>query len=325
MDFMYPDPEQEPQTIPELLTPQTASLRNGYPSIEHLEAGNTASWLQERRDQLWEIARSIEIESDSSKVIGLIVAGLGTVLHATSPFASIGVAIAGAAYLWTVIEDYHHTKNFTPIPLIRGSFFDFLSAMGDSEERGKYFVNYDVETVKFLNRQDRMEYAMLHDQFEIVCSYLNQIESGKRFHAYRWIRQIFSRYKDLPSPQALQTYIKEVTPDTRINYQQVTAIQDRPRFIDLPTSKGVDLPPAPGIDRPMVSASPEPGGGATPDLNAMLQHPIPQRAAAIVQCLIQSGFQIDAVMDSQVIAIAGTQRGGKGTLAGILTCRELQT
>lgn len=43
-----------------------------------------------------------------------------------------------------------------------------------------------------------------------------------------------------------------------------------------------------------------------------------ERAAVLTEQLIRDGFKVDEVLDSQVIAISGTQRGGKGTLAGIL-------
>ena len=72
MDFLNYQPEPEPQksdTIPQLATKETAGMRDRYPKIEHLEAGNIGSWLQERRDQLWESARCIETEADAAKVI----------------------------------------------------------------------------------------------------------------------------------------------------------------------------------------------------------------------------------------------------------------
>lgn len=46
--------------------------------------------------------------------------------------------------------------------------------------------------------------------------------------------------------------------------------------------------------------------------------PLQERARVLTDQLIADGFKVDEVLDSQVIAISGTQRGGKGTLAGIL-------
>ena len=234
MDFFnYDVPEpQRTDSIPHLTTKQTAGMRDRYPKIEHLEAGNVGSWLQERRDQLWESARSIEIEVDSAKVITLAVAATGLVLNAVNPFALAGGAIAGAAYLWTLVQDYHQTKNFAPLPLVRGNFFEFLSAMGDSDARGNYLVDHELETLKFLEARSRMEYAMLHDKFDTVAQYLIQVQTGKRFHAYRWVQQVFTRYKTMPSVEAMRDHLKDIEPDTRINVRQVTAIQqERPQFV----------------------------------------------------------------------------------------------
>ncbi|MFL9458009.1 hypothetical protein AB0758_44170, partial [Tolypothrix bouteillei VB521301_2] len=54
-----------------------------------------------------------------------------------------------------------------------------------------------------------------------------------------------------------------------------------------------------------------------------LAMPLQQRAEVVTNALIKSGFKIDEVMSSQVVAIAGTQRGGKGTLAAILATLSL--
>ncbi len=243
MDFLNYQPEPEPEkteTVPKLVTKETAGMRDRYPKIEHLEAGNIGSWLQERRDQLWESARSIETEADSAKVITLAVAATGLVLNAVNPFALAGGAVAGAAYLWTLVQDYHQTKNFAPLPLVRGNFFEFLSAIGDSDARGNYNIDHELETLKFLAARDRMEYALLHDKFEMVAQYLTQVEAGKRFHAYRWIQQVFIRYKALPSAEAMHDHLKDIEPDTRINVRQVTAIQqEKPKFTDIPKPKTI--------------------------------------------------------------------------------------
>ncbi|MCP6758355.1 MAG: hypothetical protein NHB32_06140 [Fischerella sp. CENA71] len=44
-----------------------------------------------------------------------------------------------------------------------------------------------------------------------------------------------------------------------------------------------------------------------------------QRGSTVIDGLIQGGFKVDEMLASQVVAICGTQRGGKGTLAGILS------
>lgn len=50
----------------------------------------------------------------------------------------------------------------------------------------------------------------------------------------------------------------------------------------------------------------------------LLQLPIRERANRVVAQLLRDGFQVDAILSSQVVAIASPQRGGKGTLAGLL-------
>jgi len=58
---------------------------------------------------------------------------------------------------------------------------------------------------------------------------------------------------------------------------------------------------------------------STPSPQELCKLPLNQRAYTIINSLKTSGFKIDEVMGSQIIAIAGNQRGGKGTLAGLLT------
>lgn len=38
--------------LPRITTKETSHLRDDYPSLSHLEAGNVAEWLQERKEQL---------------------------------------------------------------------------------------------------------------------------------------------------------------------------------------------------------------------------------------------------------------------------------
>ncbi|MEH1771301.1 MAG: hypothetical protein V7L30_33850, partial [Nostoc sp.] len=118
------------QQIPMLGTKETALLRGDYPSIEYLEAGNIASWLQERQDQLLVRARDERNGMNLAKFITLATAAIGAVCYATSPLAPIGAVVAGVGYLWSIVQDLNDTHQFAPIPFIRGDFFSFLSAMG---------------------------------------------------------------------------------------------------------------------------------------------------------------------------------------------------
>ncbi len=95
----------KPPQIPQLSTRETARIREDYPSIEHLEANNIASWLIERQDQLLVRAKYERAGMNLSKLITLSVTAIGTICYATSPLAPIGAAIAGIGYLWAMAED----------------------------------------------------------------------------------------------------------------------------------------------------------------------------------------------------------------------------
>jgi hypothetical protein len=108
--------------------------------------------------------------------------------------------------------------------------------------------------------------------------------------------------------------MRQVTPmpDEQVKFFEVQKPQPLPQN-----------PPVVGNDTKLkavdVTSVEEASNPNTPNLQETLKLPLQQRATAIAACLIESGFKIDEVMNGQVIAIAGTQRGGKGTLAGILT------
>ncbi len=60
-----------------------------------------------------------------------------------------------------------------------------------------------------------------------MSEYLVRVESGKRFYAYRWLFDWFVNLKGtFPGVEQLTSHLATVTLDPRINYQQVTAIQE---------------------------------------------------------------------------------------------------
>jgi len=61
-----------------------------------------------------------------------------------------------------------------------------------------------------------------------------------------------------------------------------------------------------------------------PSSQVLTKMPLSKRAIALIDFLKADGFKIDEVLGSQVIAVAGSQRGGKGTLAGILAYQAIQ-
>jgi hypothetical protein len=157
------------QQIPMLGTKETALLRDDYPSIEYLEAGNTASWLQERQDQLLVRAKDERNGMNLAKFITLATAATGAVRYATSPLAPLGAMVALMGYLWSIVQDLNDTHQFAPIPFIRGGFFEFFSAMGDSVARDEYFANKNelADLMLHLEPMSKYEFAieLLHKYF----------------------------------------------------------------------------------------------------------------------------------------------------------------
>ncbi|MBD2358744.1 hypothetical protein H6G41_29815 [Tolypothrix sp. FACHB-123] len=241
--------------LPILSTKETVKLRSDYPNIEHLEAGNTAAWLQERLDQLLIRAKEERAGMNLAKFLTLGTAATGAICYATSPLAPIGALVAFAGYVWSLAQDINDTHQFAPIPFIRGNLIEFLSAMGDSEARVDWFNNQNalVDLMCHLEPMERFEFAMLKQSAHILTDYLAQVSSGKRFYAYRWILDWFIQLKgNFPSPEQLHGHLATVTVDPRINEEQVMAIQESitktsigipaAKFASLPVPKFVDLP-----------------------------------------------------------------------------------
>ncbi|MBN3948436.1 MAG: ATP-binding protein [Nostoc sp. NMS7] len=344
----------QPVTQTELTTLETRKLRSQYPSIEHLEAGHAASWLQERHDQLLCKAKASRSEMNFSKLIGLGGLAIGAICYATSPLATIGAIASATSYFWSVALDLNDSHRFAPIPFVRDNIMEFLTAMGDAEAREDWLSqrNEIADLMFHLELLERYEFAMLRGRHSILSEYLSGVESGKRFYAYRWLCDRYVDYKGaIPDQESLTKHLETVTCDPRVNYDSVKAISSRKVF-QLPskdvTPSNTTLPShiqdtviscsstdaraqrdaeaiasTPYSERSAVSnitdeVSPISNRSVIPEVETVNRLPIVPRAEFIVRCLVNSGFKIDEVMSSQVIAIAGSQRGGKGTLAAIL-------
>jgi hypothetical protein len=348
--------------VPQLTTPETARLRENYPSIEHLEAGNVAAWLQERQDQLLSRATEGRASMNLAKLITLAGGAVGAVCYATSPIAPIAALIGFGSYIWTVAKDNNATHKFAPVPFVRGSFWEFLSAMGDAEAREEWFTNQDdlLDLLSHMERMERTEYAMLREFKQELTDYLSIVDSGKKFYAYRWLLDSFEQYRgSLPSANTLKQHLEIVTVDPRTDFEQVNALiqhqsqQQQPRIIDLPPGRIIDLPPGKINDLSLGNindlastkindsslgdindsssgkindSSPEnihdfqksPHNPITPNRDELLKLPLTARAEAIIKALTEDGFDIAKCIQDQISAIAGNQRGGKGTLMAIL-------
>ena len=219
---------QQPN-LPNLTTQETQRLRSDYPSIEHLEAGNVAAWLVERQEQLLVRAKDERTGMNLAKLITLAGGTVGAICYATSPLAPIGALLAGVGYVWAVAQDMNDSHQFAPIPFVRGSFIDFLEAMGDKEAREEWFANQNelVDLMFHLEPFERYEFGMLKEHAHVLSEYLVRVDSGKRFYAYRWLFDWFVNLKGtFPGVEQLTSHLETVTLDPRINYQQVTAIQE---------------------------------------------------------------------------------------------------
>ncbi|MBA3920262.1 MAG: hypothetical protein H0X31_00565 [Nostocaceae cyanobacterium] len=328
--------------VPRLETRETQGLRDKYPNIAHLEAGNVAAWLAERKQQLLEIAKSDRAEMNLSKAIGLAGTAIGAICYATSPLAPIGALIAGIGYVWAVAKDMNATHQFAPVPFARGNFLEFITAMGGKEERVEYFQEQDdlLDLLNHLDPFEKIEYAMIRSHALLLTEYLAQVSEGKRFYAYHWMAEMYYQTRgSFPSREQLDGHLVNVTADHRINYDHVTAIQQaaqsqprnlivelpKPNIVELPAPRFIELPSttsdyivAPTEAVQYVTDTTTPTCNI-PDISTFLKLPVKDRAEALIFTLTQSGFKISDILTSQVIAIAGTQRGGKGTLAGLLS------
>ncbi len=332
--------------LPTLTTPETERLRSDYPCIEHLEAGNIASWLMERQEQLLIRAKDERTGMNLAKLIALTGGAVGAVCWATSPLALIGGTIAGVGYIWAVAKDLNDSHQFAPLPFIRGNFVEFLSAMGDKESREEWFASQNelVDLMFHLAPIERYEFGMLKQFIPNLTDFLSGVEGGKRFYAYRWLLDWYINLKgNLPTQDALKKHIASVTADPRINYQQVTAIQQHqaqmlippesqfvelpePEFVELPEPQLVELTTKIGTSTKLEAietqaetiVSPPPAGETKVNVPAMLGMPMNERAIAILTQLNKDGFDVSRCISEQITCISGNQRGGKGTLMAIL-------
>lgn len=109
--------------------------------------------------------------------------------------------------------------------------------------------------------------------------------------------------QELPSEQEITTELSEISPQGETllaqNKETPTRIQENETVHDSSSE----------------TEAPDTTENEVTDLSTLT---LRERAAVLTEQLLTDGFKVDEVLDSQVIAISGTQRGGKGTLAGIL-------
>lgn len=348
MDFIQPSTDgrdgSEPITkhyqLPRLETAQTATIREEYPLVEYLESGQIADWLKERKDQLLIFAKEERVGVAISKTVGVAATVFGFVFHATSPLAPIGGLLGAVGYLWAQLKDTQHTHTFSPIPFVRGNILDTVGSFGHSEARKELISNWDeFEQLKgYLPPTEQHEYTMLRQHFITVTDIVKRIEPYKRFHAYRLLLDFYIESKGFfPEPSDLEAHMVNVEIDPRLDYEMVAAIQEmqqpqlvsshnKPQFISAtratyaPGLTAASVPVATPIDskfatNPQTSSS----SGITSQLEEIKKLALPDRAMALIKLLDEAGFELSKCIRKQVTVIAGAQRGGKGTLMGILS------
>ncbi|MBF2014810.1 MAG: ATP-binding protein [Rivularia sp. T60_A2020_040] len=103
--------------------------------------------------------------------------------------------------------------------------------------------------------------------------------------------------------------------------KHIRNIKDSSNHIVIPQNLALSLPVSEvDLSTPTVAATHAPNTSAetTSEPDNVLAMPMQQRASYLIDKLITSGFKVDECLAGQIIALCGSQRGGKGTLAGIL-------
>ncbi|MEO0840684.1 MAG: hypothetical protein AAFV71_21785 [Cyanobacteria bacterium J06633_8] len=335
-----------PNKLSRLTTRETEHLLEQYPEIEYLEAGHVGDWLITRKDQLLILAREERIGSGLAKTAGVLVGAAGFIFHATSPLAPFGILAGAAGFIWSLLADSSHTHTFNPIPFVRGGIFEVVGSLGHSAARQEFTENYDeFDQLKgYLSPVERKEYEMLREHSGLITEYLSHVESGKRFYAYRWIVDQYILLRgSFPSPEQTQQHVNAiqfVSPLVDCNrideIKSLSSPITKSLIKELPKPSIKELPKPNIVDRSQQSVSDSHEGETlsprqdtpqqvnkptqlTDKLSKLPTLPLKQRAVAIIELLKSGGFKIDECLSGQITAIAGTQRGGKGTLAGILT------
>jgi hypothetical protein len=335
-----------PVVIPDLVTSETQNLRSDYPNIERLESGDVASWLMERSEQLIARATSEREDVDTAKLFtgGVALVSLG--LLAQSPLIPLGAAISAIGYVYTVLTDIKQTHKFSPIPFVRQEITEFLSTMGSAKARTDAAEDNNdyLNLLQYLSPFERTEVDMINCHLPTLAEYLSQIEVGKKFYAYRWLLRMYDLSKGyLPDNSVIQEHMQHVKVDSRINLNVVQVIQNHQQksenslkrfknnnetysqaqtnlFLPSEQENSYDAIPSTNLDTELGFVDDEPSQQPNQlNFEQIVKLPLPERADAIISILENDGFAITDICNNQIIAIAGNQRGGKGTLMGLVS------
>lgn len=215
------------------ITPETAALREQYPSLRALEAGDISVWVQERLDQLISQGKQNQTAADAVKILNLVVMTGGVLTSTTTPLGWLCGLLGGGFWLWAVTEDFFDTGRIHPFPFVRKGLMD-LGDDGDAEVRDlkrrlQMQAGITEETVElfrqisYLPREGEVEAKMLYTSMTPVVGFLNYTEPGKRFTAYRWLLTEFKRRGHFNHTQQadVDAYTAASMPDASIDYNEL--------------------------------------------------------------------------------------------------------
>lgn len=333
------------------LEAQLRRAKAGFPSTEILEGGDVVGWVQARVADL--IAKSGEnkIHTGFGQLLGLS-AGVFAFLStgtAIAPLAPFAITLGLLGYGASVADSALRYGRILPIPffaftlqnIATSTSADGREALHGAEDKARH------NAISFLPLQERSELEMLVDYQGLILELLSNVPEGKRFAIYFVLRQAYLEQgfenKDLAGQ--INRLVENVAVDTTLNPKLLARVkgslelpgQEEPLTQDLfgfgqqilstglpqlkqeppviESSIAVPESNAPELsEQPTIIQEPE-----KPKATRLADLPLPQRAEAVVKLLVQNGFLIDRILSSQITAIAGSQRGGKGTLAGLLT------
>ena len=344
----------QPDIAPEYLVRQRLSKdlfkhKVGYPRTEILEAGDICEWIANRRERLANQAEDNKQEAGVSGVMGLGVAFIGFVLSGVNPLAGIAIACGATGYGISLIANMKKFGGLKPIPFSAISLLGMIDRAG--AEIREYLEEPDgyLEIVEFLPTALKAEFILLAQYEAEVTTILGRVTNGKRFQCYRFLLDFYRQNPGCLSndmgaaaqlANKLQAFAATVNVDPTLDLefmqkvsnfihqaaevakpqQQETALS---MFATMPTA-GVEEPPVlqPALNINVLGTGQNYSHSnhnlQQPNLEHLISLPIQERGLKFIERVEADGLQLSRAVNKQITAICGNQRGGKGTLMGVL-------
>ena len=339
----------QPDIAPEYLVRQRLSKdlskhKLGYPKTEILEGGDICEWIANRREQLAETAESNKQEAGMSGAMGLGVALVGFVLSGVNPLAGVAIACGATGYGISLVANMKKFGGLKPVPFSAISLLILIDKAG--AESREYLEQADgyLEIVEFLPVALKAEFILLAQYEAEVTTILGRVTNGKRFQCYRFLLDFYRQNPGCLSndmgaaaqlANKLQAFATTVNVDPTLDLEFVQQVSNfintaaevaKPQqqetalsmFATMPTA-GVEEPP---VLQPALNFDVLGSGQAqfkqTANLDGLTSLPIQERGLKFIERIEADGLQICRAVNKQITAICGNQRGGKGTLMGVL-------